>query len=96
MPIGNSQTRPAMEPLWRPAPGRKSGGGHPILFVGHDAHLAGSQMLLLEMFRMARECSSMEPMALLLGDGALEPEYQKLVSTCNILPMLEAGLSASL
>tara|TARA_B100001059_G_scaffold113776_3_gene113952 strand:- start:1319 stop:3811 length:2493 start_codon:yes stop_codon:yes gene_type:complete len=92
MPIGHSQTRPSMEPLWRPAPGRKTGTGHPILFVGHDAHLAGSQMLLLEMFRMARECSSMEPMALLLGDGALESEYQKLVSTCNILPMLEAGI----
>ena len=34
----------------------------------------------------------MEPMALLLGDGALESEYQKLVSTCNILPMLDAGI----
>ena len=92
MPIGNSQTQPAMEPLWRPAPGRSRSSGHPVLFVGHDAHLAGSQMLLLEMFRMARGCSGMDPMALLLGEGALEQDYQKLVSTCNILPMLEAGI----
>ena len=34
----------------------------------------------------------MDPMALLLGDGTLEQDYQKLVSTCNILPMLDAGI----
>ena len=83
----------AMEPLWRNVSGSKSSGRHAVMFVGHDSHLAGSQMLLLEMLRMARESSQINPSLLLLGDGVLEPNYQKLVNTCNIMPMLEAGIS---
>ncbi|MEE2906874.1 MAG: glycoside hydrolase family 99-like domain-containing protein [Planctomycetota bacterium] len=85
--------RTAMEPLWRNVSTGKSTGKHSVLFVGHDAHLAGSQMLLLEMLRMARESSQINPMLLLLGDGVLEPNYQKLVTTCNIVPMMEAGIA---
>ena len=92
IPLTSRQTGPSMEPLWRPAPGDRKGKGRPILFVGHDAHLAGSQMLLLEMFRLSRDAPNMYPMTLLLDGGPLETEYQKLVTTCSIRPMLEAGI----
>ena len=50
------------------------------------------QMLLLEMLRMACDSNRIHPSLLLLGEGVLEPNYQKLVTTCNIVPMLEAGI----
>ena len=82
----------SMEPLWRSVSGSRSSGHHPVMFVGHDSHLAGSQMLLLEMLRMAKDSSRINPSLLLLGEGVLEPKYQKLANTCNIVPMLEAGM----
>jgi len=87
--LKKSPARASLEPVWHGS----GGSGHPVLFVGHDAHLAGSQMLLLEMLRKARASGTMDPMVILLGDGVLESDYRKLATTCSIVPMLKAGMS---
>jgi glycosyltransferase involved in cell wall biosynthesis len=83
-----------MEPIWtRPAGGLS--GQHPVLFVGHDAQLAGSQTLLKEMLRLAGEIPAIDSMLLLLGGGTLEPAYRRLATTCSLGSLVDGGLSAA-
>jgi glycosyltransferase involved in cell wall biosynthesis len=46
-----------------------------LLLVGHDAFPAGAQMLLLHLLRRLRRGHGVEAEYLLLGDGALAPDY---------------------
>ncbi|MBG80782.1 MAG: hypothetical protein CMJ39_08770 [Phycisphaerae bacterium] len=87
--LKKSSTQASLEPVWH----GNAGTGHPVLFIGHDAHLAGSQMLLLEMIRKARASGTMDPMVILLGDGVLESDYRRLAPTCSVVPMLKAGMT---
>ena len=46
-----------------------------VLLVGHDAFQAGAQMLLLELGRQMIQAHGVEVEFLLLGGGALQPDY---------------------
>ena len=52
-----------------------------LLLVGHDAFPAGAQLLLLNLGRTFRESRGIDVAFLLLGPGALLPEYQKVAPT---------------
>ena len=52
-----------------------------LLLVGHDAFPAGAQLLLLHLARHLQAVQGVEVAFLLLGDGALLPEYQALAPT---------------
>ncbi len=55
-----------------------------LLLVGHDAFPAGAQHLLWQLGRMLRQGSGLEIEFLLLGDGALKPEYARLAPTHTV------------
>ena len=78
-------------PTWRASAGALRS-GHPVLFVGHDAHLAGSQMLMREMLRLANASGTINPMVLLLGEGVLENDYRRMATTCSVASMLDEGV----
>lgn len=48
-----------------------------ILFVGHDAALAGAQILLLHAMRWLKRHASVEMYLLLLGDGVLRDAFEE-------------------
>ncbi len=52
-----------------------------VLLVGHDAFPAGAQLLLLNLGRTLRQARGVEVEFLLLGGGALEPEYRAVAPT---------------
>lgn len=56
-----------------------------ILFIGHDANRAGSQLLLLQLLKILR--GKGVPMhLLLLKEGVIEEEFRKVVSVTKIPP----------
>ena len=52
-----------------------------LLLVGHDAFPAGSQLLLLNIGRTLLQTQGLEIAFLLLGEGALLPQYRALAAT---------------
>ena len=52
-----------------------------LLLVGHDAFPAGAQLLLLSLGRHLQSVSGVDVAFLLLGEGALAPEYQAMAPT---------------
>ena len=56
-----------------------------VLLVGHDAFPAGSQLLLLHLARTLGVVQGVDVAILLLGDGALLPEYRAAAPT-TVLP----------
>jgi glycosyltransferase involved in cell wall biosynthesis len=54
---------------------------HTILFVGHDAFRAGSQMVLLHLLRWFRQHTSLNIYILLLEGGVLEPQFREIAPT---------------
>ena len=49
-----------------------------VLLVGHDAHQHGAQMIILHVAETLKNQFGCEVACLLLGDGALVPEYEQL------------------
>ena len=47
-----------------------------LLFVGHDAHRHGAQLLTLHLLRLFARRFGYRPRLWLLGDGALRPDYE--------------------
>ncbi len=47
-----------------------------LLFVGHDAHRHGAQLLTLHLLRLFARHFGYRPRLWLLGDGALRPDYE--------------------
>ena len=73
---------------WRPRPplpsraeGRGRAIGRPVLFVSHDAHRHGAQLLLLHLLRWIRAHTPLEFEILLKGGGELVPEFEALAPT---------------
>ncbi|MGI4950589.1 MAG: glycoside hydrolase family 99-like domain-containing protein [Janthinobacterium lividum] len=52
-----------------------------MLLVGHDAFPAGAQLLLLHLGQVLRDARGFEVSFLLLGGGALLPQYQQVAPT---------------
>ncbi|MBV9811622.1 MAG: glycosyltransferase, partial [Acetobacteraceae bacterium] len=52
-----------------------------LLLVGHDAFPAGAQLLLLHLGRTLRRTCGIDVTFLLLGDGALRPDYEAVGRT---------------
>ncbi len=56
-----------------------------LLLVGHDAFPAGAQLLLLSLGRVLRHVRGIEVAFVLLGDGALLPQY-RAVGPTTVVP----------
>lgn len=65
-----------------------------ILFVSHDAHRFGAQMVLLDMLRWISESSGLRPKVLLLEGGALADEF-RAVAKVDLLKGTRADLEPS-
>ena len=55
-----------------------------VLFISHDAHRAGAQLLLLEYLSWLRTSSNIEYELILLGPGVLESKYRQLCKVHSI------------
>ena len=64
-----------------------------LILVGHDAHLHGAQMLLLNIGRTLKKQFGVEVAFLLLGEGALFDEYQSIAETRVIASYDQNGLN---
>ena len=62
-----------------------------LLLVGHDAFPAGAQLLLLHLGRHLQAVQGVEVAFLLLGEGALLPEYQAVAPTTVVLGTHDLG-----
>ena len=65
-----------------------------LLYVGHDAHRHGAQLLTLHLLRLFARRFGYRPHLWLLGDGALRADYEALASV-EVLDPTPAGLAAA-
>lgn len=52
-----------------------------VLFIGHDAALAGAQRLLLDLISWLKQHTSVDCRLLLLNGGTLQQDYEKVIAT---------------
>ena len=67
-----------------------------LLLVGHDAFPAGAQLLLLHLGRQLQAAQGVEVAFLLLGDGALLPDYQAVAPTIVLHGSDDLGRQAAM
>jgi glycosyltransferase involved in cell wall biosynthesis len=60
---------------------------HKLLFVGHDAFRAGSQMVLLHLLRWFKRYTSLDIYILLLDGGVLVPQFEEIAPTLVLSDM---------
>ena len=79
-----------------PAAGNRPTGANPrLLFVGHDAHRHGAQLLTLHLLRLFARRFGYRVRLWLLGDGALRPDYEALAEVQRLDPAPERLIPAA-
>ena len=68
------------------AANRPTGANPRLLFVGHDAHRHGAQLLTLHLVRLFARRFGYRVRLWLLGDGALRPDYEALAEVERLDP----------
>ena len=88
---------PSFQVVWSQSHHNNGFSGHPeariILFVSHDASVAGSQLAMLENLKYFTQFKELDCHLLLCQGGPLEKKFKKIAKTFNLAELMFTGLS---